>query len=533
MIRTVLAISLSTLVFATACDTSSNADNATTLKVGNLAEPQSLDPIKAAGSWDGRIASAMFEGLMKLNAKGDPVPGMAENWTTSEDGRTWTFTLRDASWSDGVPVTAEDFLAAFIRLLTIEPAPTTVDLLFPIVNAKEVREGTAPVNSLGVRALDDKTLEFKLKHPVPYFLQLMALFTSSPLPRHAFDKYGEDWIKAENIVVNGAFKLARWKPGDFVHLVRNPDYWNNSTVCLNNVYLFPTTDFVAAERQIRTGDLDIQLGFSGPRLAEIKRVMPDTVQIAPMIRSDFLVFNHRKPLFGDVRVRRALSLAIDREFIANEVLSDGSTPAFGFVPPTTPGYPSTSRLRWKNELRNKRLAEARALLEEVGHGPSKPFTFRILFSSGGDGPRFAPVLQQNWRDIAPWVQPTIEGAETAVHIRNLRAGDFDVGWSIWGSLYADASEHLSTLESGASANFGGYSNQKFDATLERARRTTDPFKRVSHLLEAEQMLLDEDAIAPLFFASARNLVNPRVTGWENNAMNVHPIELLCTKEARK
>jgi oligopeptide transport system substrate-binding protein len=221
----------------------------------------------------------------------------------------------------------------------------------------------------------------------------MAFRYGAPLPRHVVAKHGNDWIKAENIVVNGASKLAQWKPRDFIYLVRNPSYWNNRAVCLDNLYLFPTADFVAAERQMRTGDLDIQLGFSGSRLAEINKAMPGTAQGAPFIRSDFLVFNQRKPPFTDMRVRRALSLAIDQAFIAGQVLNDGSTPAFGQVPPTTLSYPATANLRWKNEPRAKRLEEARVLLEAVGFGPSKPFVFRFLHTSTGDGPKFAPVLQ--------------------------------------------------------------------------------------------------------------------------------------------
>jgi oligopeptide transport system substrate-binding protein len=528
-----VATILSALIVTTACEPASKTDSASTLKIGNGAEPQSLDPAKNAGSWDARIVLAMFQGLMRRNAMGEPIAGMATSWTTSEDGLTWTFIVRDATWSDGVPVTAEDFVAAFVRLFTIAPPPSTVDIYYPIVNAKEVREGKAPKESLGVRALNARTIEFKLNHPTPYFLELMAGFTVVALPRHVVAKHGEDWIKAENIVVNGAFKLAQWKPGDFVHLVRNPSYWNNASVCLDNLYLFPTGDLVAAERQMRAGALDIQIGFSGSRLAEINKTMPGMAQVAPVIRSDFLIFNHRKLPFTDVRLRRALSLAIDREFVAGQVLNDGSTPAFGLVPPTTPNYPATANLRWKNEPRAKRLEEARALLEAAGYGPSKPFVFRMLHSSGGEGPRFAPVLQQNWRDIAPWVEPTLEGAETAVHIRNLRAGDFDVGWASWGSAYADASEHLGLLETGASSNRGAYSNPAFDAILARTRQTVDPAERTALLPEAEQILLDDNAIAPLFFMPASNLVNPRVTGWQNNPRNVHPFEFMCTKEATR
>ncbi len=526
-----LATLLSALILTTACGPNTKPDSATTLKIGNNAEPQSLDPAKSLGGWDGRIVAAMFSGLVARNAKGEPIPSMAESWTTSADGLTWTFKLRDAKWSDGATVTAEDFVAGFQRLMTIMPAPDAIDIYYPIQNAQQVREGKAAKETLGVKALDAKTVQFTLIYPAPHFLQLLAHSRASPVPRQAIAKHGDDWIKAENIVVNGAFKLAQWKPNDFVHVARNPTYWDNSAVCLDNLYLFPTTDNVAAERRMRSGDLDIQFGFSGSRLSEINKTMPGTARIAPAVRVDYLVFNQRKSPLTDIRIRQALSLAIDREFISGQVLNDGSTPAFSFVPPAMPGYKAGASLTWKNEPRAKRLGEARALLEAAGYGPSKPFTFRFLHSSGGDLPKFAPVLQQNWRNIAPWVQPTLEGAETAVHYRNLIGGNFDVGWVGWATYTADSFEYLSLVETGATANDGAHSNPAYDALLDRLRQTVDPEARAALSQQAEQMLLDQNAVAPLFFPASRNLVNPRVTGWEDNALDVHPFKLLCTKEA--
>lgn len=300
-----LILAFCALLALGACNNATNADNPTTLRIGNLAEPQSLDPAKLAGSWDGRIATAMFEGLVARNAKAEPIPGMAESWTTSADGLTWTFKLRDAKWSDGVPVTAEDFVAGFQRLMSILPPPDGIEVFYPIRNAQQVREGKAPAQTLGVRAMDAKTIEFTLLNPTPYFLELLAFYRAAPVPRHAIAKFGDDWIKAENLVVNGPFKLAQWKPNDFVHLVRNTSYWGNQSICLDNIYLFPTSDNVAAERQMRTGALDMNLTFSGSRLAEINQTMPGAARVAPSIRTDYIVFNQRKPPFTDPRLRKA------------------------------------------------------------------------------------------------------------------------------------------------------------------------------------------------------------------------------------
>jgi oligopeptide transport system substrate-binding protein len=364
-----------TLAFISACG-GSDRDRALSLYVGNGAEPLTLDPARATNSWENRMISGMFIGLTMRDAKGAIVPGMAESWTTSADGLTWTFKLRAANWSDGTPVSAADFEYAALRLMTMKPPSQVASQYFALANAEAVQAGTLPPQALGVKALDAKTVEIKLKEPTPFLPILLAYMTLAPVPKHVVEKFGDAWVKPENIVVNGAFNLAEWKAGDFVHLTRNPSYWNNATVCLNDLYYFPTTDTTAAERRVRAGELDWSVGFSGARLEEINKAMPGMARVTPAMRTSYIIFNQRKAPYTDARVRQALSMVVDREFLVDKVLKDGSTAGYGFVPPPIEDYPDAQvQVSWKNLPRAQRLVQAKALLVAAGFGPSNPLRF--------------------------------------------------------------------------------------------------------------------------------------------------------------
>jgi oligopeptide transport system substrate-binding protein len=522
---------LSSILFLVSACGGGQRDRALSLSIGNGAEPLTLDPAKATNSWENRMISGMFIGLTMRDAKGAIVPGMAESWTISPDGLTWTFKLRAANWSDGVPVTASDFQYAARRLMTMKPPSQVASQYFALANAQAVQAGTLPPQALGVTALNPTTLEIKLTEPTPFLPILLAYMTLAPVPQHVVEKLGDAWIKPENIVVNGAYKLAEWKAGDFVHLTRNQGFWNNASVCLNELYYFPTTDTTAAERRVRAGELDWAVGFSGARLEEINKAMPGMARVTPAMRTSYIIFNQRKAPYTDARVRQALSMAVDREFLADKVLKDGSVAGYGFVPPPIEGYPDDQvQVSWKNLTRPQRLEQARALLTAAGFGPSNPLRFVYSHRTGGDIPKVVPILQQNWAQIAPWVQVTLQGADSAIHYGNLTQGNFDVADASWGNTSGDVSENLALLETGAGSNDSGYSNKAYDAVLTRARASINNEQRTKLMLEAEAMALADNAVAPVWFDSTRDLVNPRVTGWEPNAYGAHLAQYMCTTE---
>lgn len=510
-----------------------DADKARTLHIGNSAEPLSLDPHQASGTWENRIIGDMLIGLTTEGPDGKPIPGMATEWTTSSDGLVWTFKLREAKWSDGQPVTAEDFVFAWRRIMTLTPPAKYASLLYPIKNAEQVVTGKAKPEELGVRAVDARTLEVTLNHPAPYLPGLLTHYTSFPVPKHVVEKLGNEWIKAENFVGNGPFKLAQWKPNDFVHVVRNENYWDNASVCLNQIYYYPTVDDTAAERRVRTGDLDVNTNFSGSRLQEINASLPGYARVHSYIGLTYYLFNIRNPMFQDVRVREALSLAIDREFVTSQILKGGQLPAYSLVPPGVQDYESGKEtLSFKDTPRPERLARAKKLLEEAGYGPNKPLKFTYSFRNSGDNPKVAPVVQQHWREIAPWVEIELIGAETQVNYEKLRNGDFEVGDAGWVADFNDARNFQYLFETkSAQMNYGKFSNPDYDRLMAAADVEKDGATRARMMKDAERIVLDQHGLIPMWFLTNRNLVSPRVTGWVDNANDIHRARYLCTKEA--
>ena len=515
---------------------SADADKARTLQIGNGAEPLSLDPHQASGTWENRIIGDMLQGLTTEDPQGRPIPGMATEWSTSPDGLVWTFKLRDAKWSDGQPVTAEDFVFAWQRIMTTTPPAKYASILYILKNAEKIYDGRIKdVTQLGVRAIDAKTLEVTLEHPAPYLPGLLTHYTSFPIPKHVVEKVGKDWIKAENFVGNGPYKLQQWKPNDFVHVVRNANYYDNANVCIDQIFFYPTSDDNAAERKVRTGDLDINTNFSGSRLEEINKNLPGYARIHGYTGLTYYVFNLRKAPFNDARVRAAISMTADREFVTKEILKAGQQPAYSLVPPGIADYQTgVMSADFKGQSMEERLARAKKLLEEAGYGPNKPLKFTFSFRNSGDNPRVAPVVQQNWAKIAPWVQVEILGAETQINYEKLRTGDFELGDAGWISDFNDAKNFVYLFQtSTGQLNYGKYSNPEFDKLMEAADVEKDTVKRANLMKQAEGILLKENGFMPMWFLTNRNLVSPRVTGWVDNAVDIHRARYLCTTDAQK
>jgi oligopeptide transport system substrate-binding protein len=515
----------------------SAGDPATTLHIGNGAEPLSLDPHQASGTWENRIIGDMLIGLTTDDPNGQPVPGMATEWTTSPDGLVWTFKLREAVWSDGAPVTAEDFVFAWRRIMTTTPPAKYASLLFVIKNSEAIytsagKPDAVPVEQLGARAIDPLTLEVTLEHPAPYLPGLLTHYTSFPVPKHVIERVGADWIKAENFVGNGPYKLQEWRPNDFVHVVQNERYWDAANICITQAYYYPTSDDTAAERRVRSGALDIQTNFSGARLEEINRTLPGYARIHGYIGLTYYIFNLRREMFQDARVRQALSMALDREFITDEILKGGQRPAYSLVPPGIAMFESGARqVPWAGVPRAERMAQAKALLEQAGYGPDKPLTFKISYRNSGDNPRVIPVAQQNWREIAEWVLPEPEGNEVQINYEKLRQGDFDVGDAGWIADFNDARNFLYLFETRTDQmNYGKYSNPRYDALMAQSDNEPDAERRAQQMKDAEQILLEENGFMPVFFLTNRNLVSPRITGWVDNAVDIHRMRYLCTTD---
>lgn len=528
---TVSALGAAAMLTLAACGGGggSTEDDVLTLRRGISAKVDTLDPHRSSAQWENIIIGDMMIGLMTHGADGRPEYGMADSYEVSRNGLTWTFKLGDYVWSDGVPVTADDFVYAMRRIQDPAIASQYSSILYMIKNAAKVNATELPPEELGVRAIDDKTLEIKLEYPAPYLPGLLTHYTTYPVPQHIVEQYGEAWIQPENIVVNGPYKLAYWRTGDQLVADANPTGFGAEDACFKRVIYFELEDETAVENKIEAGGLDINNAFAGARRAELEKKLPGWVRTTPSLNTTYWVYNSSVAPFDDVRVRKALSMALDREFIVKNVLTPGFIPAYSMVPPGIDNYdhPRPS-VDWKNMPRAERLVDAKRLLEEAGFGPDNPLAFEYIHRSTDDNPKAAPIAQSNWSDIADWVVPTIIKQDTKVLYARLRQTDFQVSDAAWVADFDDPINYLYLLESNTGQqNYGDYKNPEYDALLGRSNSEQDLKKRAATFAEAEKFMLEDYPITPMWFQVTKNLVDPSLTGWEENAQDQHRSRFLC------
>jgi oligopeptide transport system substrate-binding protein len=459
---------------------------------------------------------------------------MAESWQVSDDGLVWTFQLRDANWSDGEPVTADDFVFAMRRILNPETLSQYASLLFLIENAEDVNTGALPPEELGVVALSPRELEITLEHPAPYLPGLLTHYTSYPVPAHLVQEYGDAWIQPANVEVNGAYKLVDWRSNDFVHITKNDAFYDAQNVCIEDIYFYPTVDVNAAERRVRSGELDINTAFPAARLEALMEEIPEYVRVHPYLMTSYLSFNMTAEPFDDVRVRQALAMAIDVDFIVSEVLADGRVVANSLIPPGVANYTEGPTAPWAGEPIAERRAQARRLLEDAGFGPDNPLRFEYTHRNTRDNPRVAPRLQSDWSQIAPWVQADIAGVEAQIHYANMRAGDYEVGDGGWVADYNDPQNFLFLFETRSGPlNYPKYSDPDYDRLVAESSMILDVDERAAVMAEAEAILLEDTPIALTWHEVNKNLVSPRVTGWVDNVVDIHRARYLCIADAEE
>jgi oligopeptide transport system substrate-binding protein len=512
-----------------ACGGGGGGDDTLTLRRGISAKVDTLDPHRSSAAWENIIIGDMFLGLTQHTADGQVIPAMAESWTTSDDGLIWTFNLRDTTWSDGTPLTAEDFVYALRRIQDPAIASQYSSLLYIIKNAQALNEARIEPEELGVRAIDDRTLEITLEQPAPYLLGLLTHYTTYPVPRHIVEQYGEAWVQPDNIEVNGPYKLVYWVTGDQLVVEKNPAFYEADTLCFERVSYFELEDLAAVERRIEAGELDINNAFDGGRKAELDRRLPGWARTTPGLLTTYWSFNSSEAPFDDIRVRKALSMALDREYLVENVLTPGFVPAYSFVPPGINNYDTVRpEVSWKSLSRPERLAEARALLEDAGYGPDNQLRFEFKHRSTDDNPKAAPVAQSNWNEIAPWVDAQILRQDTKVLYSDLRQSNFEVSDGAWLADYNDPLNFLYLLDSDTGQqNYGNYANPEFDRLLEAASQERDLQERAALFAQAEKIMLEDHPITPMWFQVTKNLVDPNLDGWAENAEDNHRSRWLC------
>jgi oligopeptide transport system substrate-binding protein len=337
---------------------------------GNSAEPESLDPHKTSTIYEAHILRDLFEGLVMQGPKAELIPGAAESWTLSDDSTVYTFQLRaDAVWSNGDPVTAEDFVYAFRRLQNPETAAEYASMLYVVKGAEEVNKGTGKPEDIGVRAVDEKTLEVTLKAPTPYFLEMLAHQATYPVHRASIEALGADWVKPGKMVSNGAFTLTEWVPNDHITIVKNMNFHDAENVRLEKVNYIPTEDRSTAIKRYEAGELDSNDDMPTEQLADLRARFGDQVNIGPYLGTYYYAVKWDKEPWNNVQLRRAISMAIDRDFLAEKVWSNSMIPAYGMVPPGIEGY-TPAQADYAGMSQIDREDEATRILTELGYGPT-------------------------------------------------------------------------------------------------------------------------------------------------------------------
>ena len=489
------------------------------LRIGNGGEPLTLDPHRYNLNLEEKILADLFEGLTAHDADGRIVPGAAESWTTSADGLVWTFRLRrDGRWSDGQPVTADDFVYSFRRLLAARTAASLAYFLYAIDGAQAVNAGEAPGDRLGVQALDDHTLEIRLAKPFPFLAERLIYPTGFPVPKHIIEVHGDDWVKPGKMVSNGAFELADWQPQGFVRLAKNPHFRAAGSVALQAVTYFPTADRNAAYNRYRNGELDIIGDFPPAEINWLRREMPTHLHLSPLLSIMYLVFNVAEPPFDDPRVRKALALAVDRHLITRRVLQSDEIPSASFVPPMVENYRSAVPAAKPDQ------AAARALLQEAGFDADHPLEVTLRYMAGPDNKKVQVAIAAMWKAVG--VSTQLHHAELNAHFAALRQGDFQVAQAGW--FGENNPEHYLELLMSATGdvNYGRFADAHVDALMQQAKRIAALDERLTLLRQAEVAALEQHPVVPLYAVTIRSLVHPRIKGWRANPRNTHPARYL-------
>lgn len=529
MLRRLLPLAIFALLLIPACKRPETrvaaGDRTQTIHIGNLSEPSDLDPQLITSINDSQIVLGLMEGLTAMDPKdAHPVPGVAEKWEVSADNLTWTFHLRaDARWSNGEPVTARDFAYAYQRILTPALASEYASLLYCLRGAEAFNTGkSADFTSVGVRVIDDRTLALALHDPVAYLPALVMHQAWNPVHRATIEKFGRmdergtRWTRPGNYVGNGPFTLAAWEPNQIVRLVKSETYWDRDAVRLHEIDFYPIEDLVTEEAAFRSGQLHVSGSVPADKIDTYKHEHPEVLRQEPTFATYYLTYNTTKPPFNDTRVRKALSLVIDRVALCEKVLRGGRTPAYNLTPPGIAGYISEPGFK-------ENISEARNLLAEAGFKNGSGFPRVELLIAKGTSSQMTEAIQQMLRvhlgiDIAIVLQ------ENRVLSDALRTRRYDVSIAGWVGDYLDPSTFLDLFRTGNGNNYTGWASPAYDRLINDALQAGDNAVRYPLYHRAEQLLMDEMPIAPLVYNRRNYLVRPSVKGWEPNVLDLHPLK---------
>ncbi|MFC3099822.1 peptide ABC transporter substrate-binding protein [Altererythrobacter lauratis] len=517
-----------------ACGGPTEADRAVEegiLLIGNGSEPKGLDPHLVTGVPESQLLRALMEGLVAPDPVDDlaPAPAMAESWESNADFTVWTFTLREAKWTNGDPVTAGDFVYSWQRILSPALGAEYAEMLYVIRGAEDFHAGrTTDFGQVGVRAIDDRTLEVTLEGPTPHFLGMLMHTSFLPVNPRAVEEHGgmtdrqSGWSTLENYVSNGPFKLKAWVTNQVIEVERNPDYWDAATVQLNGIRFFPIDNVGTEEAMFRDGRLHLTNTVSPDKIPSFRQEMPDQLRIEPYLGSYFYRINTTRPPFDDVRVRRALALSIDKQLLVDRVTQGGQAPATGFTPSGIAGYPASTAVQYNPE-------EAKRLLAEAGYPDGRGFpSAEILINTSESHRKIAQALQAMWKEKLG-IDVGIYNQEWKVYLDSQSQLDYDISRAGWIGDYVHPTSFLDIFTTGNGNNDTGWSNPAYDALIRRARVAPNEAERMQLLQQAEAMLLGDMPIIPIYWYTRVYLKDPRVQGWEPKLLDNHPFKYVSLR----
>lgn len=517
----VLAAALALAVPAAAADD--------TLDRGVGSEWSSLDPqvnFDAAAGW---IQSDAYEGLVNYDGAGKIIPGAAESWEVSEDGKTYTFRLREGlKWSNGDPLVAQDFVNSVLRTLNPETASEKGYYFYSTVQikgAKALAEGeTTDASVLGVTAPDDRTVVVEMETPAPHLLWLLGSFQVSPLHSPSFDANGPGvFIDPSKVVSNGAYVIKEIVPQSHVLLEKNPNYWDAANVAIPFVKYHVTEDVGTELKRYQAGEIDITYDIPVNQIEQLKAEMPDEVSIAPSTEVTYYSFNLTRPPMDNIDVRRALSLAIDRELLQEKIVKGGAIPSYSYAGGFDPDY-NGPMIAEASMTQAEREALAQELMAKAGYGPDNPLKLSITTTVAEDRVRLAQGVALMWKKVLG-VETTINSMERKAWLDNFYSGDWDVfGDNLVGD-FAGAETFLAYMRPSAEAGYN-WQSPAFEAAMDKAAALPDMASRNIALAEAEKILLDDYIFAPIAVEPVRKLIKPSVKGWQSSVAGYNNSQFL-------
>ncbi|QKJ58974.1 ABC transporter substrate-binding protein [Serratia fonticola] len=482
--------------------------------INNGSEVASLDPHKVEGTPESNIILNLLEGLVSTDANGHLAPAVAENWENT-DYQTWTFHLRPgAVWSDGSPVTAQDFVYSWQRLADPKTGSPYASYLqyARIEHIDAILAGKKPPESLGVSAIDEKTLKVTLSEPVPYFVSMLSHTSMKPVKQSVVEKFGDKWTLPQNYVGNGAYRLSEWVVNERIVLERSPNYWNNSKTVIEQATFLPLSSEVSDINRYRSGEIDITNSAIPPNLyAKMKREIPEQLHVNPYLCTFYYEINNQRAPFTDERVRAAVKLTLDRDIIANKIMGQGQIPAYSFTPTFTEGG-NFSQPEWAGWTQEKRNEEAKKLLAQAGFNAEKPLKFTLLYNTSDQNKQQAIAAASMWKKNLG-AQVTLQNQEWKTSLQSRHEGQFDVARATWCGDYNEPSAFLNMLLSNSSNNTFFYKSPAFDALMASTLQAPDAAARGAIYQQAETLLDKDSALIPVYYRVSARLVKPTVGGF--------------------